>query len=124
PSLLLPNQGWTTGRYPAMIAWLKREYERGAILCSACSGIFPLLETGLFDHVPVTCHWFYESRLRSCFPNADIQIEKTLIIAGDDNRLIMSGASASWHDMVLYLISRFSGPAAASTISRFFMLSW
>lgn len=24
-------------------------YERGAVLCSACSGIFLLAETGLFD---------------------------------------------------------------------------
>jgi transcriptional regulator GlxA family with amidase domain len=92
-------------------------------MCSACSGIFPLLETGLFENEPVTCHWYYEPMLRRAFPQASICIEKALQIS-DDQRLIMSGASASWHDLVLYLITRFSGPAAATSVARFFLLNW
>lgn len=124
PALILSESGWQSGRYPQLVEWLKTQYRRGAILCSTCSGIFPLMETGLLNDVPVTCHWAYAQALRRHFPEADIQIEKTLIIAGNDNRLIMSGASASWHDLVLYLINQFAGPAAASAVAKFCLLSW
>ena len=124
PALILPEAGWQTGKYPQLVEWLKTQYRRGAILCSTCSGIFPLMETGLLDNVPVTCHWAYAQALRQYFPEANICIEKTLVITGDDNRLIMSGASASWHDLVLYLINHFAGPAAASAVAKFCLLNW
>lgn len=124
PSLLLPNFTWVSGKYPAMNQWLREQYANGATIGSACSGVFPLLEAGLLDGEPVTCHWYYESALRKCFPQADIRISRTLIVTGPDNRLVMSGASGSWHDLVLHLLSRFSGPAAANAIAKFFLLSW
>jgi transcriptional regulator GlxA family with amidase domain len=123
PALLLPALGWRAGNHPQLMEWLRYQYQQGAVMCSACSGIFPLLETGLFDGQPVTCHWYYEPMLRKAFPQASICIEKALQIS-DDQRLIMSGASASWHDLVLYLITRFSGPAAATSVARFFLLNW
>lgn len=124
PALILPEGGWQSGKYPQLVDWLKIQYQRGAILCSTCSGIFPLLETGLLNGLPVTCHWAYAQALRRHFPEADIRIEKTLIITGDDHRLIMSGASASWHDLVLYLINHFAGPTAASAVAKFCLLNW
>jgi transcriptional regulator GlxA family with amidase domain len=36
----------------------------------------------------------------------------------------MSGASASWHDLVLYLVARRVGPAAARAIAKFMLLQW
>jgi transcriptional regulator GlxA family with amidase domain len=123
PALLLPHSGWEAGKHSRLIDWLRRQYHQGAVMCSACSGIFPLMETGLFDAQPITCHWYYEPMLRRAFPHANICIEKALQISADQ-RLIMSGASGSWHDLVLFLITQFSGPAAATTIARFFLLNW
>jgi len=37
---------------------------------------------------------------------------------------VMSGASASWHDLVLYLIARQVGPTAAQAIAKFMLLQW
>jgi len=42
PSLLVRSAGWQAGRYPRLVAWLQRMHERGAVLCSACSGILLL----------------------------------------------------------------------------------
>jgi transcriptional regulator GlxA family with amidase domain len=36
----------------------------------------------------------------------------------------MSGASGSWHDLVLYIIARHAGPAAAQAIAKFMLLQW
>src|SRR5690606_7155483 len=49
PSIVLPKGGWTRGRYPALTDWVLRMHARGARICSACSGVFLLAETGLFD---------------------------------------------------------------------------
>ena len=44
---------------PALVDWLRRMHPRGALLCSACSGIFLLAETGLFDGKDATVHFGY-----------------------------------------------------------------
>ena len=36
----------------------------------------------------------------------------------------MSGASASWHDLVLYLVARHVGPTAAQALAKFLLLQW
>ena len=46
PSVVLHADGWEKGRYPRLVAWLRAMHARGAVLCSACSGIFLLAETG------------------------------------------------------------------------------
>jgi len=47
-----------------------------------------------------------------------------LIATGARQEIVMSGASASWHDLVLYLIARHIGPTAAHAISKFMLLQW
>ena len=41
---------------------------------------------------------------------------------GRQEELITSGASMTWHDLVLYLIGRDVGPVAAQAVSKFFAL--
>jgi transcriptional regulator GlxA family with amidase domain len=36
----------------------------------------------------------------------------------------MSGASTSWHDLVLYLVARHVGPMAAQAMANFMLLQW
>ena len=35
-----------------------------------------------------------------------------------------AGASASWHDLVLYLVARHVGPTAAQAMAKFMVLQW
>jgi transcriptional regulator GlxA family with amidase domain len=37
---------------------------------------------------------------------------------------VTSGASMSWHDLVVYLIAHHVSPTAAQTVARFFALQW
>jgi transcriptional regulator GlxA family with amidase domain len=124
PSVVLRPGGWRPGRYPALVEWLARAHRRGALLCSACSGMFLLAETGLFDGRVATMHWSYASAFQSVFPKVRLFPERTLVAAGERGELISSGASMSWHDLVLYLIARHVGPTAAQTVARFFALQW
>jgi transcriptional regulator GlxA family with amidase domain len=99
-------------------------YDRGAVLCSACSGIFLVAETGLFDGKDATVHFSYARAFATTFPAVPIHPERVLIISGVREELVSSGASMSWHDLVLYLISRYAGATAAQEVARLFALQW
>jgi transcriptional regulator GlxA family with amidase domain len=124
PSVLLRTDGWKTGRYPGLVDWLSAMYQRGAVLCSACSGIFLLAETGLFDGKDATVHFGYAGAFANLYPTVAIHPERVLVIAGVREELVSSGASMSWHDLVLYLIARYAGATAAQAVARLFALQW
>ena len=124
PSVLLDAEGWKTGRYPELVDWAARMHKRGALLCSACSGVFLLAETGLFDGEPTTVHWGYAQEFAKTFPKVPLQPERVLMVSGAREQLITSGASMTWHDLVLYLIARHVGATAAQTVARLFALQW
>jgi len=124
PSVVLGAQGWEKGRYPELVDFAARMHKRGALLCSACSGIFLLGETGLFDGHRATVHWGYAREFARSYPRIRSEPERVLVAAGERESLITSGASTSWHDLVLYLIVRFVGALAAQAAARFFALQW
>lgn len=124
PSILLGPDGWRKGRYPQLVDWIYRMHAGGALICSACSGIFLLAETGLFDGADATVHFGYSAAFTAAFPQVHIHPERVLVVSGRREELISSGASMTWHDLVLYLIARHMGAAAAQSIARFFALQW
>jgi transcriptional regulator GlxA family with amidase domain len=124
PSVILKPRGWQRDRYPRLVEWVNRMYERGAVLCSACSGVFLLAETGRFDGKDATVHFGYARAFAATYPAVPIHPERVLVIAGSRDELVSSGASTTWHDMVLYLIARFAGATAAQEVARLFALQW
>ncbi len=124
PSVLLPSRGWQKGRYPELVEWVGAMHSRGALICSACSGLFLLAETGLFDGMDATVHFGYAEAFRTSFPKVPVHPERVLVVCGRREELISSGASMTWHDLVLYLIARHAGASAAQAIARFFALQW
>lgn len=124
PSVVLRPKGWEKGRYPRLVDWTRRMHERGAMLCSACSGIFLLAETGLFDGRDVTVHFSYARAFSTAYPAVPVHPERVLVLSGRDQELVSSGASTTWHDMALYLIARYAGAADAQAVARVFALQW
>ncbi len=124
PSVVLGRDGWRTGRYPELAQWVGRMHAQGALLCSACSGVFLLAETGLFDGRNTTVHWGYADAFKKVFPKVPLHPERVLVVAGAREELITSGSSMTWHDLVLYLIARHVGATAAQAVARMFALQW
>ena len=124
PSVVLKSRVWQTDRYPRLVEWLRRMHQRGAVLCSACSGIFLIAETGLFDGNDATVHYDYAPQFAALYPTVPIHPERVLVIAGSRDELVSSGASTTWHDMTLYLIARFAGSTIAQDLARMFALQW
>jgi transcriptional regulator GlxA family with amidase domain len=124
PSIVLKPGGWQTGRYPRLVDWVRRMHDGGARLCSACSGVFLLAETGLFDGKDATVHFGYAAEFAACYPAVPIHPERVLVISGAREDLVSSGASNTWHDMVLYLIAHHVGATVAQEVARMFALQW
>ena len=64
------------------------------MLCSACSGIFLLAETGLFDGRDATVHFGYARTFAATYPAVPIHPERVLMISGVREELVSSGASS------------------------------
>lgn len=124
PSILLKSGAWTKGRYARLVSWIERMHARGAVLCSACSGIFLLAETGLFDGKDATVHFGYARAFTAAYPAVPVHPERVLVISGAREELVSSGASNTWHDLALYLIARYAGATVAQELARSFALQW
>lgn len=123
PSVMVQDS-WDPGRYPALVDWLQRMHAQGAVLCSACSGVFLLAETGLLDRCDTTVHYDYAAIFAAAFPGIHLEAEQVLVVSGQDAEFVMSGAATTWHDLTLYLIARFVGTGAAQSVARFFAIQW
>jgi transcriptional regulator GlxA family with amidase domain len=124
PSIYFGPEGWQMGRYPRVIDWMARMHERGATLCSACQGLFLLAETGLFDGHDSTVHYNAAELFAATYPAVPIHPERPLMVSGAREELLSSGASVAWHDLVLHLVARYAGSAAAQDVAQAFALHW
>jgi len=124
PSVLVKAGEWQQGRYPALVKWLSEMHAAGAQLCSTCSGVLLLAETGLLDGKDATVHWMYAPTFRRNFPNVRLRLDRALVASGKHHEFLMSGASTSWHDLILYLIAQHAGPTAAQAVVKFFAFQW
>lgn len=124
PLMMVEDMQWRCGRYPAVVEWLQRMHNQGAHLCSACTGVLLLAETGLLDGREATLHWAFAPTFERNFPCVQLRTEEALITAGDRDELVMTGGVMSWHDLALHLIAHHVGPTAAQAMARLLMLQW
>lgn len=115
--MVLPGQPLDAAYEPA-VQWLRTCHDRGATLASACSGAVLLARTGLLDGLDATSHWAYCDALRREHPHTRWHPERGLVVAGDDQRIVMGGSGVAWHMLVLFLIARFAGPQEAMQVAR------
>lgn len=111
-----PRRMWPEAR-----AWISRQYDRGAMVCSVCTGAVLLAGTGLLDGREVTTHWSAADMLRNFFPAVELHAERIVIPAGDDRRIVTCGGSSSWEDLALYLIGHFWGQEEAVRTAKIFL---
>lgn len=109
------------GRWPAAGAWLRRQYDRGAIVASVCTGSVLLADAGLLEHRQATTHWSAATLFATYFPNVALRPERILSLDGPEQRIVTSGGAASWEDLALYLVARLCGSTEATRIAKLFV---
>lgn len=99
----------------ALLALLRAAHERGARLCSICSGVFVLAAAGLLDGRRATTHWRYTAELARRHPAIDVQPDDLYV---DSGQLITSAGSAAGLDMLLHLVRRDHGARIGNLVAR------
>lgn len=119
-----PPDGEVPETDPAVCQWLAQQYRGGAVIATACSGSLVLAEAGLLDAQPATTHWAYTERFAQRFPTTRLCPERTLVLAGSEQRIITAGGGSLWQELLLYLIARFLGREAAAHTARLYLIDW
>lgn len=124
PELWLGPDEALTGRYPALVRWIRARYDAGACIYSACSGALLLAETGLLDGREATSHWGYQDLFARRYPRVRFRPEPNLCFADPEGRIVTAGGTTSWHDLALHIISRHVSPGEAMRIAKVYLLKW
>jgi AraC family transcriptional activator FtrA len=99
----------------ALLKKIRAAYERGARLCSICSGVFVLAAAGVLDGKTVTTHWRYAEKLQRRYPSLRVQPDALYV---DERQIITSAGSAAGLDMLLHLVRRDHGSAVANRVAQ------
>ncbi len=110
------------GSWPEVVPWIAERHAEGATIASVCSGSVLLAEAGLLDGLEATTHWAYAPGYARAYPAVNWCPERILCIAGEGERLVTAGGAASWEDLVLWLVARFSGPAEAIKLAKTYVM--
>jgi transcriptional regulator GlxA family with amidase domain len=124
PELWLGPDEDIKGRYLELMDWIRRKYEEGCTLYSACSGSVMLAETGLLDGCEATSHWGYQDLFNKHYPKVRFRPEPNLVFADAAGRIITAGGTTSWHDLAIHIISRYASPGEALRIAKVYLLKW
>lgn len=103
----------------AFHAWLRAQHGAGALMCSACAGLFWLGDSGLLEGRAVTTHWTHEDEFRASFPDAQLNLDYLLI---DDNDIVTVGGLMAWLDLGLFIVKRWLGPQVAAATERHLLI--
>lgn len=104
------------------IAWIRAQLDRGATVCSTCTGSVVLAEAGLLDGHDAASHWGAADLFRTRYRRVKFRPERIVCNSGFGGRLITTGGASSWHDLALYLIGRYCGPAEAVRTAKIFLI--
>jgi transcriptional regulator GlxA family with amidase domain len=109
------------GNWPEAVGWIKDQYDKGAIICSVCTGALMLAEAGLLENLEATSHWSVSDYFKRCYPNVLLKPDRILVPSGTEHQLVTTGGSSSWNELSLYLIARFCGEAEARHIAKLYL---
>lgn len=94
---------------------IRAAYQRGARLCSICSGVFVLAAAGVLDGKTVTTHWRYAAALQERYPHIHVRPDA---LYADEGQVITSAGSAAGLDMLLHLVRCDYGSTVANQVAQ------
>jgi len=98
-----------------MSHWLKEQHAKGVYIANICTGAFVSAQAGLLDNKRATTHWLFSDQFIRHFPQAKLQVERTVT---DDGLIMCSGGSTSSADLLLHLIRKFGSPQLAAECAK------
>ncbi len=118
PGMNYPGSRLLDQRFAAMeveLAWLQRQYQRGCIICSHCTGSFVLAETGLLNGRAATTSWWLAETFSQRYPDVKLRADQLVLRA---ERCITGGASTAEMFTALMMIEEYMGPGVAAQCAK------
>jgi transcriptional regulator GlxA family with amidase domain len=101
------------------IPFLIQKRKEGAEIASLCVGAFLLASTGMLNGRKCATHWIASQEFRIMFPEVNLVTEQ---IITDENGIFTSGGAYSSLNLILYLIEKYAGRAAALFCAKVFQI--
>jgi AraC family transcriptional activator FtrA len=115
-TIIIPGWRDADEQPPAeLLALIRAAHQRGARLCSICSGVFVLAAAGVLDGQRATTHWRYAERLAKRYPKILVQEDDLYV---DNGQVITSAGSAAGLDMLLHLVRRDYGARVGNLVAQ------
>ena len=102
-----------------LIAWLEKQYSRGAEIASICTGAFLLAAAGLLNGKTCSTHWAAADGFRTLFPNVRLQPDQLIT---DEGGLYTNGGAYSFLNLIIYLIEKHYNRQTAIFCSKVFQI--
>lgn len=104
-------------KHPEILFWLKKHYERGALISAVGTGCCFLAEAGLLDGKAATTHWHYFDQFQQDYPK--VQLKRQHFITQAAN-LYCTASINSLADLTVHFIQRMFGKPTANHVERHF----
>lgn len=101
------------------IPWVIDQYHGGAEVASLCLGAFLLASTGLINGRKCATHWMAANDFKKMFPHVNLVADKVIT---DEHGIYSSGGAYSYLNLVLYIIEKYAGRAAAIFCAKTFQI--
>lgn len=101
------------------VPWITQQYKCGTEVASLCLGAFLLASTGLVSGRKVATHWMAANEFRKMFPEVELVPDKVIT---DEHGIYSSGGAYSYLNLILYIIEKYAGRAAAIFCSKMFQI--
>ena len=105
----------TDGTLPADLTALLCRTATTARMVSICTGAFVLGAAGLLDGRPATTHWMHSSDFARLYPQVRLDPDVLFV---DDGDVLTSAGVAAGIDLLLHIVRRDHGTAAANRVAR------
>jgi transcriptional regulator GlxA family with amidase domain len=102
-----------------LIPWIVEQYKKGTEVASLCLGAFLFASTGLLDGKKCSTHWNFANEFRSMFPAVEL-VDGGIIT--EEQGLYSSGGAASYWNLLLYLVEKYTDRDTAIIASKYFAI--
>jgi transcriptional regulator GlxA family with amidase domain len=102
-----------------LLPWIIQQHRKGAEVASLCIGAFLLAATGLLDGKRCSLNWMVGETFSAMFPEVHAVTDKIIV---DEGCFYSSGGGYSYMNLILYLVEKFAGRAAAVHCAKVFQI--